>query len=86
MQEAALDGRPLMEVAMVGALLEDYWTEAEFAKEIRKTPRTLRKMRQQQIGPPYAMVGKTVIYPKPGGRDWVASLVRQPVRKRAIRA
>jgi hypothetical protein len=86
MHGTALDGRPLMEVAMAGELLEDYWTEDGFAKEIKKAERTLRKWREQKIGPPYANLGKTVIYPKPGARDWVA-LVRQPVRtKRNVRA
>ena len=75
-----------MEVAMAGELLEDYWTEDGFAKEIKKSERTLRNWRARKIGPPYATLGKTVIYPKPGGRDWVASLVRQPARKRTSRA
>jgi hypothetical protein len=86
MQGTAFDGRPLMEVAMA-ELLADYWSEAELAKEINKSLRTVRKWREQKIGPPYAMLGKTVIYPKPGTRNWVASLVRQPLRtKRSVRA
>lgn len=86
MQGTALDGRPLMEVAMAGELLGDYWSEAELAKEINKSLRTVRKWREQKIGPPYAMLGKTPIYPKPGSRDWMKSLERQPVRKRIVRA
>jgi hypothetical protein len=87
MQGTALDGRSVMEVAMTGELLGDYWTEDGFKKEINKSKRTLRTWREQKIGPPYAMLGKTVIYPKPGARDWVASLVRQPLRtKRNVRA
>lgn len=76
-----------MEVAMAGELLDDYLSEEEEAKEIKKSVRTLRKWREQKIGPPYAMLGKTPIYPKSGSRDWLKSLERQPVRtKRNIHA
>lgn len=86
MQATALDGRSMMEAA-VAELLADYWSEAELAKEINKSLRTVRKWREQKIGPPYAMLGKTPIYPKPGSRDWLKSLERQPVRtKRSVRA
>ena len=35
-------------------------TEAEAAAEVGKTVRTLRKWRQQRIGPPFAYFGRTV--------------------------
>jgi hypothetical protein len=86
MQGAAPDGRPLMEVAMAGELLGDYWSEAELAKEINKSLRTIRKWRERRVGPPVTMIGKTPVYSKPGSRDWLKSLERQPVRKRTSRA
>jgi hypothetical protein len=68
---------------MAGELLRDYWSEVELAKEIKKSLRTIRKWRQRKIGPPFAMVGKTPVYPQHGARDWLKSLERQPLRKRA---
>jgi hypothetical protein len=86
MQGTALGGCSMMEVAMP-ELLADYWSEAELAREINKSLRTVRKWREQKIGPPYAMLGKTPVYPKLGSRDWLKSLERQPVRtKRSVRA
>ncbi len=69
------------------SLLDDYYTEDELVEELRKktkkgSKRGLRKMRQQRRGPPWAIVNRVAIYPKPGAKDWISSLIQQPVRSR----
>jgi hypothetical protein len=67
--------------------LDDYYTEDELAKLLKKktgkgTKRTLRKWRQQRVGPPWAYLGRIVIYSKPHFGPWLRDQVQHPVRSR----
>ena len=53
-------------------LLDDYYTEAELAAELRKDPRTLLRWRKLRIGPPFTMDGFTPIYSIEKARKWLA--------------
>ena len=52
-------------------LLEGYDTEAECARGINKSPRTLQRWHRLGIGPPRTLIGKTVAYRRNGVRDWL---------------
>ena len=52
-------------------LLEGYDTEAECARGINKSPRTLQRWHRLGIGPPRTLIGKTVAYRRDGVRDWL---------------
>jgi hypothetical protein len=66
-------------------ILEDYLPEDETARELGKTPRTLQNWRQQGIGPPYTVIGKTIYYERPKLLSWLRDQQRQPVRTRPYR-
>ena len=59
-------------------LLADSWSEAEFAAQIGRRPRTLKLHRQMGLGPRYFRIGNQVRYPKAEAKAWLASLVRDP--------
>jgi hypothetical protein len=59
-----------------------YRTEAEQALFLGKTARTLRNWRVQRLGPPWACLGRTIIYPKDDSEKWLRDQVQQPVRSR----
>ena len=59
-------------------LLAGYWSETQFAKQIRRARRTLKLWRANGMGPPFVTVGVAVLYPKSSAAEWLASLVRQP--------
>jgi hypothetical protein len=44
------------------SLLAEWLSEAEAAREINKSVRTLRGWRRKKKGPPYAFFGRTVKY------------------------
>ena len=52
-------------------LLEGYDTEAECARGINKSPRTLQRWHRLGVGPPRTLIGKTVAYRRDGVRDWL---------------
>jgi hypothetical protein len=64
------------------ALLADYLTEPELAKQLRVSIRTLRNWRARQSGPPFVKVAKRVEYPRSGVPPWLASLEQKPGRAR----
>jgi hypothetical protein len=71
------------------AILENYRTEAELAKELRHRLgfgeiRTLRLWRTRRTGPPWARLGNVVIYPNDGFEDWLRAGLRYPVRARKV--
>jgi hypothetical protein len=67
-------------------ILEDYLPEDETASQLNKTPRTLQNWRQQGIGPPYTVVGKTIYYERSKLLSWLRDQQRQPVRTRSHRS
>jgi hypothetical protein len=69
------------------SVLDDYYTENELAELLKKktgkgSKRGLRGWRQRRTGPPWAYLGRNVIYPKPGFGSWLRDQVQQPVRAR----
>jgi hypothetical protein len=69
------------------ALLDDYLTEEQLAGELknktgRGTKRTLRLWRARRKGPPWANLGKIIVYPTADFRAWLRAQVQQPVRSR----
>lgn len=41
-----------------------YLTEAEAARELRRSPATLTRWRRTRIGPPYTRVQDRILYPR----------------------
>jgi hypothetical protein len=69
------------------ALLEDYLTEDELAHELKEklgkgSKRNLRKWRGDRKGPPWANLGKIIVYPVDGFQTWLRNQIQQPVRSR----
>ena len=52
-------------------LLGGYDTEAECARGINKSPRTLQRWHRLGIGPPRTLIGKTITYRRDGVRKWL---------------
>ena len=63
------------------ALRDDYWTEAEAARELGVSGRTLRRWYSERIGPPRTKIGAKTWYRKTGVAAWVASRETTPVRE-----
>lgn len=68
-------------------IFSDYRTEDELAKQLKErtgtgTVRTLRKWREQRVGPPWAKIGRITVYPNDGFEAWTKAQVQQPVRNR----
>jgi hypothetical protein len=59
--------------------ISGFKTEAEKANELGKKPRTLRSWRARGIGPPYVMMGATLLYPD-DNNAWLHEQVEHPVR------
>ena len=66
-----------------GRLLTEYFTEGQFAKELGKTPRTLRSWRLRRTGPPYVRVGREILYRRESVLTWLKSRERQSLRRSA---
>jgi hypothetical protein len=69
------------------SLLNDYLSEDEVAGDLKQktgqgSKRQLRNWRAQRIGPPWAILGKKIIYPIEGFKSWLRDQVQQPVRSR----
>jgi hypothetical protein len=68
-------------------LLEGYLTESQLAAELKAhtglgTTRTLRSWRSRRKGPPWASLGKKIVYPVDGFRAWLRDQIQQPARSR----
>ena len=69
------------------SILNDHRTEKELASQLKDRTgfgcvRTLRKWREQRIGPPWIKFGKTILYPIADFEAWLRAQVQQPVRSR----
>jgi hypothetical protein len=60
--------------------LPGFKTESEKADELGVTPRALRSWRAQRKGPPWAKIGRLIVYPNDGFEAWLRAQVQQPVR------
>ena len=63
-------------------LLDDWLDEADTAKEIGVSVRTLRKWRRERKGPPYARFGRMIKYNKRTLGAHYESMQVMPVRSR----
>jgi hypothetical protein len=61
-------------------LLSGYTSEDQMALARGVSTRTLRAERQRGDGPPWTKMGKQVIYPDDGFREWLKSNTRRPTR------
>jgi hypothetical protein len=66
-------------------ILSDYLTEpellAELAKRgIKRSRRWAQIQRQRRRGPPWTLIGKDVLYHRPGFGDWLKAETQYPVR------
>jgi hypothetical protein len=69
------------------SILSGYLTEAQLAAELKAhtglgTTRTLRTWRNQRRGPPWASLGKKIVYPVADFQAWLRDQIQQPVRSR----
>lgn len=58
----------------------DMWTEAEFAALRGVQTETLRNERCLGNGPPWARIGKRIVYPIPAAKAWIAAQIVTPTR------
>jgi hypothetical protein len=63
-------------------ILEGYLSEADLAKQLNKTERTLQIWRQRREGPAWTKIGKSVFYGIDAVRSWLKSQEQQPIRQR----
>lgn len=63
---------------MIPNILDEFVTEADFAREFGVHPRTTRNWRARPGGLPYAKPGKTVLIPVKEGRAWVRAQIINP--------
>ena len=65
------------------AILSDYLSEAEVAKQLGKSPRTLGRWRMLRIGPPPTMIGREIFYRIDAIHEWLKSRETKMVRERS---
>ena len=65
------------------ALLDDFYSEDEFAEEVKRKPRTLKSWRDQRKGPPVTYIGNKPYYRKASAREWLLSLEGKGPRRSA---
>ena len=56
------------------SLLDEYMTEAEFAAEVHREVRTVRRWRDLGIGPKCVLLGRQRLYRRETARAWLQSL------------
>ena len=67
-------------------VLESYISEAELAKQLSKSQRTLQRWRRLRIGPAWTTIGNSTLYTREGVAQWLRSLEHRPQRKRSAAA
>jgi hypothetical protein len=73
-----------MECAL-SALREGYWTQPEFAAQVKRTERTLERWRSEGKGPPVTWLGQEPIYRIEAAQAWLRSLEKPMPRERRRR-
>ena len=64
-------------------LLDDYIDIEPFAKEVRRSPRTVLRWMDESDGLPYSRIGNRRIIHVPTARDWIFGRMRnRSVRRR----
>ncbi len=59
------------QVSDTGRLLDDYFTEQEWADELDVTLRTVRNWRALGKGPPITRIGIRIFIARPDGKEWL---------------
>jgi hypothetical protein len=67
---------------MVESVLAGYVPEAELARQLKTTPRTLQRWRKQRIGPPAVQLGRDWYYCIENFRAWLATRELKMVREK----
>ena len=67
-------------------VLDEYFTEAELATQLKRDVRSLRRWDQMRVGPPRTLLGRTVLYRKESVRDWLLTLEKGSVRGNSRRS
>jgi hypothetical protein len=62
-------------------LLDDYFTEEELCRQLKKGLRTIRQWRKEGVGPPITRVGRVVLFHKESTRAWLKSCERPMPRQ-----
>jgi hypothetical protein len=78
LQKKAIRGQ----ISVMTTLLDECLSESEFANQIGKALRTVRKMRARGKGPPYVKLGNSVLYRRTDAAIWLQSLITKPPRER----
>jgi hypothetical protein len=60
-------------------ILDGYVLEAEAARQIRRTTRTLKRWRAKRQGPPFVLAFGRIYYHVPTMRDWLFKQQIDPV-------
>ena len=63
-------------------LLDDWLILDDFAAEVKKHPRTVKRWTQLPDGLPFSYLGQTMIFHVPTSRAWIMSRMRHPNPKR----
>jgi hypothetical protein len=61
-------------------ILDGLDTEEEAARQLNKSPRTLKRWRGARWGPPFIMIGNRVYYRREAVREWLLALERRMPR------
>lgn len=70
--------------APIRPLDDEYLTEIELAKFLKRNRRQLRRWHERRIGPPRIVFQKVILYRKSAVQDWLASHeIGAPRSKRA---
>lgn len=64
------------------ALIDDLLSEADMAKEIGVSVRTVKRWRAMPNGLPYVPIGKRIFYRRASFQKWVETLERWPNQRR----
>ncbi|MCZ6495914.1 MAG: DNA-binding protein [Alphaproteobacteria bacterium] len=75
------DDRPPPATKPHAHLLKDYDSEADCARGLDKSRRTLQRWHRLGIGPPRTLIGKTISYRRESVRDWLIAQ-EQAVRQK----
>src|ERR1017187_9426949 len=61
-------------------VLAGYLSQAQFAKQMKRTKRTLARWDVMRIGPPRTMIGNTPYYCIQSAREWLREREQKPQR------
>lgn len=66
------------------SILDGYISEADLARQLNRSVRTLQRLAARRLGPPRTIVGRLIFYNIEHVREWL-SQQEQPPRKPPVR-